>query len=36
VITGSGVKVPVSADIYNPVLSELEKFGIEFIEEEIN
>jgi saccharopine dehydrogenase-like NADP-dependent oxidoreductase len=36
VISGSGVKVPVSADIYNPVLSELEKFGIEFIEEEIS
>ena len=35
VISGSGVKVPVSVDIYNPVLSELEKFGIEFIEEEI-
>ena len=35
VISGSGVKVPVSIDIYNPVLSELEKFGIEFIEEEI-
>jgi len=36
VITGSGVKVPVSADIYNPVLAELEHFGIEFTEEEIN
>ena len=36
VITGSGVKVPVSEDIYNPVLAELERFGIEFIEEEIN
>jgi len=35
VITGSGVKVPVNEDIYNPVLAELEKFGIEFIEEEI-
>ena len=36
VITGSGVKVPVSADIYNPVLAELEQFGIKFTEEEIN
>ena len=36
VISGSGVKVPVSSDIYNPVLAELENFGIEFIEEEIN
>jgi len=36
VINGSGVKVPVTEDIYNPVLAELEKFGIEFIEEEIN
>ena len=36
VITGSGVKVPVSEDIYNPVLEELEEYGIKFIEEEIN
>tara|TARA_B100000795_G_scaffold204104_1_gene157700 strand:+ start:571 stop:1893 length:1323 start_codon:yes stop_codon:yes gene_type:complete len=36
VITGSGVKVPVSEDIYNPVLKELEEYGIKFIEEEIN
>ena len=36
VISGSGVKVPVNSDIYNPVLAELENFGIEFIEEEIN
>ncbi|MCS5663574.1 MAG: saccharopine dehydrogenase NADP-binding domain-containing protein [Flavobacteriales bacterium] len=35
VIKGAGVKVPVSKDIYNPVLAELEQFGIEFIEEEI-
>ncbi len=35
VIKGAGVKVPVDQNIYNPVLSELEKFGIEFIEEEI-
>ena len=34
-ITGSGVKVPVSKDIYNPVLDELEKHGIQFIEKEI-
>ena len=35
VIKGAGVKVPVSKDIYNPVLAQLEQFGIEFIEEEI-
>ena len=35
VIKGEGVKVPVSEEIYNPVLAELEKFGIEFTEEEI-
>jgi saccharopine dehydrogenase (NADP+, L-glutamate forming) len=34
-ITGSGVKVPVSKDIYTPVLDELEKHGIQFIEKEI-
>ena len=35
VIKGSGVKLPVSKDVYKPVLAELEQFGIEFIEEEI-
>ena len=35
IIKGNGVKVPVSKDIYEPVLAELEKFGIEFIEEDI-
>jgi len=35
IIKGKGVKVPVEKSVYNPVLSELEKFGIEFIEEEI-
>jgi len=35
IIKGEGVKVPVSEDIYNPVLAELEQFGIEFTEEEI-
>ena len=36
VIKSAGVQVPVCPSIYNPVLAELEKFGIEFIEEEIN
>ena len=31
----TGVKVPVSKDIYKPVLEELEQYGIKFIEEEI-
>lgn len=35
IIKGTGVKVPVEQSIYNPVLTELEKYGIEFIEEEI-
>ena len=34
-IKSKGVKVPVDKNIYNPVLAELEKFGIEFIEQEI-
>ncbi len=34
-ISGSGVKVPVTKEIYKPVLDELEQFGIEFIEEKI-
>ena len=35
IVTGSGVQVPVNKEIYNPVLEELEKHGIQFIEEEI-
>ena len=34
-IKSTGVKVPVSQDIYKPVLEELERYGIRFIEEEI-
>ena len=34
-IKSTGVKVPVSKDIYKPVLEELEQYGIRFIEEEI-
>ena len=34
VITSTGVKVPVTKDIYEPVLKELKDYGIEFIEEE--
>ena len=34
-IKSTGVKVPVSKEIYKPVLEELEQFGIRFIEEEI-
>ncbi len=36
VITEKGVNVPVKANIYEPVLKELETFGIKFIEEEFN
>jgi saccharopine dehydrogenase-like NADP-dependent oxidoreductase len=35
-IKSQGVKMPVTKDIYIPVLNELKKFGIEFIEEIIN
>ncbi len=35
-IKASGVKVPVTKDIYIPVLNELKKFGINFIEEQKN
>ena len=34
-IESTGVKVPVSKEIYKPVLDELEQFGIRFVEEEI-
>lgn len=35
VIKSTGVRVPVSKDIYKPILEELEQYGIRFIEEEI-
>lgn len=35
VITATGVKVPMTKDIYKPVLEELKDYGIKFIEEEI-
>ena len=34
-IKSTGVKVPVSKEIYKPVLEELEQYGIKFIEKEI-
>jgi len=34
-IKSTGVKIPVSKEIYKPVLEELEQYGIRFIEEEI-
>ena len=34
-IKSTGVKVPVSKEIYKPVLEELEHYGIKFVEEEI-
>jgi len=33
-ITRRGVVVPIMKDIYEPVLKELEQFGVNFIEEE--
>ncbi len=32
--TQTGVQLPIQADIYNPVLKELEAYGIRFVEEE--
>lgn len=34
-ITSLGVKIPTGKDIYIPVLKELEKYGVNFIEEEL-
>lgn len=36
VINDKGVKIPVDKSIYQPVLAELEQFGIRFIEEEFD
>jgi len=36
VINDTGVKIPVEKSIYQPVLAELEQFGIRFIEEEFD
>ncbi|PKP23070.1 MAG: saccharopine dehydrogenase [Bacteroidetes bacterium HGW-Bacteroidetes-21] len=33
-VSGSGVKVPVTPDLYLPILNGLEPFGVKFIEEE--
>ena len=34
-IKSYGVQLPVQADIYTPVLQELEHYGIQFIEKEV-
>ena len=34
-ITSLGVKIPTGKDIYIPVLKELEKYGVNFVEEEL-
>lgn len=33
-IEAKGVQLPIRPDIYNPILDELETFGIKFIEKE--
>jgi len=33
-IKETGVKIPVKRQIYEPILKELEEYGIKFIEEE--
>ena len=35
-IKSSGVQIPINKDIYDPILNELEKFGITFIEKEVD
>ena len=35
-IKSTGVKIPITKDIYIPVLKELESNGIDFVEEEIS
>jgi len=35
VINLSGVYIPIEPEIYNPVMKELEQYGIKFIEEEV-
>jgi len=32
----TGVRLPVSPEVYNPVLEELKEYGLEFIEEEVS
>ncbi|MDV7392485.1 saccharopine dehydrogenase C-terminal domain-containing protein, partial [Arthrospira platensis SPKY1] len=34
-ITTPGVQLPVSAEVYEPILHELESFGITFTEKEV-
>lgn len=34
--TTKGVQLPIQPEIYNPVLKELEEYGIRFVEEEVN
>lgn len=36
VIDKAGVHIPISQDIYNPILEELQEYGIKFSEKEIN
>ena len=36
IIDQKGVIVPTMKDVYEPVLKELEEYGIVFVEEEIN
>jgi saccharopine dehydrogenase-like NADP-dependent oxidoreductase len=33
-IRATGVQVPTQAEFYNPILKELEEYGVEFVEEE--
>jgi len=32
----TGVRLPVSPEVYDPVLEELKEYGLEFIEEEVS
>ena len=35
-ISSPGVQLPISKEIYNPILSELEEYGVKFIENTLN
>jgi saccharopine dehydrogenase (NADP+, L-glutamate forming) len=35
-IAAKGVKIPIEPEIYEPIMTELETLGIEFVEKTIN
>ena len=35
IITNPGVQMPITEDVYEPILKELENYGINFLEQEV-